>query len=166
MSAAVYGGLATYGKINVIIGSVISGIIVIALLIFGANLVLKKDKQTELTEGSVTNVQVIQLPDGKTSVTYTIIFNVNNKIYTIPGSGTSVMGGQIVSILYDPANPSDARIASSLSSRTTGWILISFGIIIAIITGLYLYFTLKYKEFAAIGGGLTAASQISNIIRN
>ena len=160
---AVYGGLATYGKINVIIGSIISAIIVFALLIIGIKLVFKKNTQTKLIEGTVSNVATRQ-SGSATYTTYTINYPVDNKQYAIQGSGNA-SNGQIINVLYDPSNPSDARSASSMSNHTLGSILIGVGLIVALLTGLSLYFTLKYKEFAAIEGGMAAAGQLGNIIR-
>lgn len=160
----VYGGLATYGKINVIIGTVISSIIVLALLIFGSKLYFSKDKQTKLVQGTATNVSVSTY-NNTTSTTYTIHYSVDSKQYAIQGSGNGVINGQTINVLYDPENPSSARMASSMSNHTLGGILIIVGLVVTLLSGLTLYFTLKYKEFAAIEGGMTAASQIGNLIR-
>jgi hypothetical protein len=163
---AVYGGLAVYGKVNVIIGSVISGIIVLALLIIGIKLVFSKNTQTKLIDGTVSNVSVISTGSNTTSTTYTIHYTVDNKQYAIQGSGNGVSNGQTINVLYDPNNPSNARMASSMSNHTLGSILIIVGLIMGLLTGLSLYFTLKYKEFAAIEGGMVAAGQIGNLIRS
>jgi hypothetical protein len=160
----VYGGLATYGKINVIIGTVISSVIVLALLIFGSKLYFSKDKQTKLVQGTATNVSV-STSNNTTSTTYTIHYSVDSKQYGIEGSGNGVINGQTINVLYDPENPSSARMASSMSNHTLGGILISVGLVVGLLSGLTLYFTLKYKEFAAIEGGITVGSQIGNLIR-
>jgi hypothetical protein len=163
----VYGGLATYGKINVIIGTVISSVIVLALLIFGSKLYFSKDKQTKLVQGTATNVSVSTSNNttSTTSTTYTIHYSVDSKQYAIQGSGNGVINGQTINVLYDPENPSSARMASSMSNHTLGGILISVGLVVGLLSGLTLYFTLKYKEFAAIEGGITVGSQIGNLIR-
>ena len=161
---AVYGGLATYGKINAIIGSVIAGIIVLGLLIIGVKLIMTKDTQTTKIEGTVSNV-VVKQSGNMTTTTYSVNYSVDGKNYAIEGSGNSASNGQTLNLLYDPANPSSARLASSMSNHTLGRILILIGVVIGLLSALTLYFTLKYKEFAAIEGGMAAAGQIGNLIR-
>lgn len=155
--SVVYSGLATYGRVNVIIGSIISAIIIVILLIIGIILFFSKNTQTAKTSGKIFNIN-------PANSTFNISYSVGGNKYVINGSGKGVVDGDTVDILYNPSNPSDARQASSMSKHTFGGIMIIVAIIWAIINGLSLYFTLKYKEFAAIEGGVTAAEQVRELI--
>jgi hypothetical protein len=154
---AVYGGLATYGKINVIMGSIVTGIIVIILLIVGISLYFQKNTRIRKTSGTIFNIN-------SANSTFGIRYTVNNKEYAIQGSGKNVLNDQSVDVLYDPNDPSNARPANQMSSKTFGGILIVIGLVLGVTTGLSLYFTFKYKEYAAIEGGFTAAGQIKNLM--
>ena len=163
---AIYGGLAIYGKINVIIGTVISSIIVLGLLIFGAKLRFSKETQTKMTSGTVTNVIINSSNNSSANyTTYTIQYSVDGKQYAVQGSGKGASNGQTLNVLYNPDNPADARPANQMSNHTIGSILLVIAVVVGLLSGLTLYFTLKYKEFAAIEGGMTAAGQLGNIIR-
>lgn len=155
--SAIYSGLAVYGRVNVIIGTVVSGIIILILLIMGIKFFYTKDTQVASTTGKIFNID-------SANSTFSINYSVGDNKYVIQGSGKGVVDGQIINILYDPSNPSNARQASSMSKHSTGGIMIIAAVVLAIITGLVLYFTLKYKEFAAIEGGFTAANQLRQLI--
>ena len=145
----VYGGLATYGKINVIIGTIVSSIIVIILLIIGVKMFLTKDTQTAMISGIINNMSIHYIVD--------------DKHYAIELVDKTLVNGQTVNVLYDPLNPSDARLSSQLSKKSFGGVLIVIAVGMAIISGLVLYFTLKYKEFATIEGGFSAVGQIGSL---
>lgn len=155
--SVVYSGLATYGRINVIMGSVITGLIVVVLLIIGIVLFMSKNSQTVIATGKVFNIN-------PSNSTFSISYNVGENKYVIGGSGKGVVDGETMNVLYDPSNPSDARQASSMSKHTVGGIMIIVAIVLGLMTGLSLYFTLKYKEFAAIEGGFTAAQQLRRLV--
>ena len=152
---SIYSGLATYGRIKAIIGSVVAGIVVVILIVVGTKMWFTKDKQTSHTEGKVMDM---------ISSHYSIQYTVDNKNYFIPGSDKNTVNGQTVDVLYDPSNPYSARVSSQISNSSLGGILFIIGIIIGIITATSLYFTLKYKGFAATEVGLLAARHVHSLI--
>jgi hypothetical protein len=152
---SIYSGLATYGKVKAIIGSVVAGIVVVILLVIGTKMWFTKDTQTTHTEGKVTDTVNSQ---------YSIQYMVDNKTYFIRGTDKNVVGGQTVDVLYDPSNPSNARLSSQISNHSLGGILFIVGIVIGIITATTLYLTLKYTDFAAAEAGLIAARHVRNLI--
>ena len=151
----IYNGLAVYGRVKAIIGSVIAGIVVVILLVVGTKMWFTKDTQTRHAEGKVMDMVNSQ---------YSIQYTVDGKLYMINGSGKNVVNGQTVDVLYDPSDPYSARVSSQISNHSVGGILLLIGMVIGIITATSLYFTLKYKDYAAAEGGLTAATQIRGLI--
>ena len=151
----IYNGLAVYGRVKMIIGSVVAGIVVVILLVVGTKMWFTKDRQTRHVEGKVMDMVNSQ---------YSVQYTVDNKLYMINGSGKNVVNGQTVDVLYDPSNPYSARVSSQISNHSLGGILLLTGMVVGIITGTSLYFTLKYKEYAAAEGGFSAARQIRSII--
>jgi len=69
-------------------------------------------------------------------------------------------------VLYEKGNPSNARLASSISNKMLALILIGIAVIVAIIVYINFYFTMKNKNIAAIEGGLTLGSQVMNAIKH
>jgi hypothetical protein len=154
-SGDIYNGLAVYGRVNAIIGSVVAGIVVVILIVVGTKMWFTKDRQTRHAEGKVMDMVNSQ---------YSVQYTVDGKLYMINGSGKNVVNGQTVDVLYDPSNPYSARVSSQISKHSLGGILLLTGMVVGIITGTSLYFTLKYKDYAAAQGGFSAARQIRSII--
>ena len=151
----IYNGLAVYGRVKTIIGSVVAGIVVVILLVVGTKMWFTKDRQTRHVEGKVMDMVNSQ---------YSVQYTVDGKLYMINGSGKNVVNGQTVDVLYDPSNPYSARVSSQISNHSLGGILFVTGMVVGIITATSLYFTLKYKDYAAAEGGFSAARQIRSII--
>ena len=166
-----YTGAAEYGKFKAIIGFIFGTIAGIGSIIGGIYLLKKKTHRT----GSVIGT-IIKDPNCQSNIVgrktqyicnLEIKYNIDGKEYTITtltDSYTRYGINNTIKLYYDPNNISDIQIISD-STRTPGIIFIIFGIIILLSVSIQLYFVIKYKSVAAVGGGVGLIGDISSIIR-
>tara|TARA_Y100000389_G_C17410024_1_gene490321 strand:- start:772 stop:1293 length:522 start_codon:yes stop_codon:yes gene_type:complete len=146
----IYSGTAEFGKIVAIISFVISIISALVLIPLGIYFIVRKTKLTKSATGTIENITSIG-DHRDLQVQFT---DLNNKKRTVTISDYSTnpyQTGQNIQIFYDPNNPQNANSTND-DSHVLGIIFIVIGIILPLLSGLWLYFTRKSKVAAAAGG--------------
>jgi len=162
-------GLAAGGRVYSVIGAVVGVIIMIIMVIIGFTKL--RDKHTASAPMTVTEVlacngQSISDGQGNVSVNYVcsvlVTFTIGGKTYTSPQpvsvtAAAPVAVGSLVTLRYDPNNPTD--IAQEASPRSTGWMLIGGGVALGALSVGIAVMTFKSKGFAEFAGaaGLISA---------
>ena len=150
----VYSGLATFGRIRVIILTIVMSIVSIGMLIGGIYMTVSK-KNYNQTTAVLSNVQCSPPnTQGQMTCTFTATYSVNDKTFTKNLSqqvSTALTNGSVIDIFYNTQNPSEISIGD-ISPSKMGWILIASAIGLGLLTALIFYLTMKYKAFAAVEG--------------
>lgn len=150
----VYTGLATFGRIRVIIMTVILSLISMALLIGGVYMTISKKNYASAT-AVLSNVQCSPPnSQGQINCNFTVTYTVDGKTFSKSISqmnSNPLTDGSVIDIFYNPQNPSEIYIGDYAPSKT-GWILIISAIALGLLTALIYFLTMKYKPFAAVEG--------------
>ena len=146
--------LATYGKINYIISSIVVTLVSIVMIGVAIHLMTRPERKASV-EGVVKSYDT---NTKKISVEYTV----NNIKYYLTSPGNSGVGGTVV-VLYDSNNPGYARLNTQMSNKTIAAIILVTTAVIMAITYISAYFAFKSKSFAAISGGLDLVGDAKNI---
>jgi hypothetical protein len=165
----VYSGLGEFAVINAVIGLVIGTIISVILIIIGINIFRKKKVYTEKVSSTVVKSVCSQV-SGNDTVTYKcdleLEYTIDNKTYVASLSKTSNIKyevGSKMEIYHEKGNPENA--STNIDSNTAGYILLIVGVVIIAMVYLNYYLVRKYKGYAAISGGVSAASMIGRSFR-
>lgn len=145
--------LSSYERAKMIIASVFVTIFGIAMIYFGIKLVNAPIREGKTT-GKVFN------RDNNNNID--VKFEVDGQTYYVKGQGGYGIGTS-VGVIYDTNNPSNARLSSSMTNRSSGFLLIGLALIIMIVVYTITYFDFKSKSFAAVSGGLDVAQQLYNL---
>ncbi len=159
----VYNGLATFGRFVAILGTILGILIGIVLIIFGIINVARPGARMNVIKAKVTSATCVNTTNSGTTCTLGVEYVVNNA--KLNGTIQTTQGiynvGQIIEILYDPANP--ANISQKQISRLSlGILLIVVGSFIILLCSLYYYLVLRFKILAAAVGTSTIISTVSN----
>jgi len=147
---SVVSGLSTFGRINAVIGCVITTIIAIVMIVVSINLLRAPIRNTK-TMGKVVSVG----EKGTVKASYTV----GGQTYFVSGSSNDAVGNDI-DIMYDNNNPGDSRLSNQISNKSLAKILIGITLIVVILTYVTTYFTFKSKTFAAFQGGTELVGDI------
>jgi len=160
----VYSGLGEFSVIYSIIYLIIGLIISIVLFVIAIAIIRKKKVYTQAVTAKVTN-SACSLVSGNNTTMYKcdidIEYSVNEKDYVASLSKTSnikYVKDSKIEIYYEKNNPENS--SSSKDSNVASYILIPVGLIIIAIVVVNFILVRKYKGYAAISGGVTAASMI------
>lgn len=159
-----YTGLATYGRVRAVMGFVGALLIGGIFIVFGMWVALSKDNRTSTAVATASSASCntsmnppecfvtlqFRTTDGKNVVAYT---STGSKMYT---------GGERCEVRYDPDNPSDIQIGES--KKWLGWVFVGVGLVLIMLGSLSLYFSMKYKEVAAIGGGVSLVGDVIDMV--
>lgn len=149
--------LATYGKVNYVISSIIVTLVSIVMIGVAIHLLTRPVRKASV-EGVVKSYD----PNTKNiSVEYVV----NNVKYYLTTAGNTGVGGTVV-VLYDSNNPSYSRLDTQMSNKAVASIIIVTTLVVMTITYVSAYFAFKSKSFAAISGGLDLAGNVGSILRN
>lgn len=171
IGSGLYSGIATYGRFQAVIGAILGSIIAIILIYYG----MKKlyDPHTSVAQMHVTDVNNCSESktiynnnsQSNTTITYDCVVSVSfvasdGKTYTVQNvnvnSSVPLKVGMIISLRYDPTNPSS--VVQEISPRNLGWgLIIGGGLLAALVIGIA-WLSLKYKGFAAIEGTASLAN--------
>lgn len=155
-----YTGLATYGRIQAIMGFIVALLVGGAFVGFGLWIALSKDVHTSTATGTVRDASCNSSSKTPECV-MTVLFNDANGtpvIAKVTATDKFYVTGEKCEVRYDPNNPSDAEVGKA--GKWLGWVFVAAGVAVILIAGLVLYFALKHKEVAAIGGGLSIVDDI------
>lgn len=169
-----YDATATFGRV-VAFFKMLTGIFFGAIFIaIGAWLVNTKPVYTQSVNVKVTqpkcNTFTTKDSQGRsttqTQCNVVLEYNVNGKDFKTPFTlDGSYAENQIVSMQYNPDNPSDIR-SPVPQNKTIGIWLIIIGLAIIIGATIWFILTLKYKIVAAGTGAYTAVDWTKNAIMN
>lgn len=154
---SIYKGSAAYGRFTALLGAILATIIGIFLLIAG----IKHNNSVSLySKSSMANItnKTCEMSNGKQgNCTYTVTFvdEYNNTVTSTLQTLTQVEQNTQVQISYNPNNKSDIRLSSE-NVKSNGYIMIVFGLIIALGAWFWVWVTRKY-EFAASASGFSSA---------
>ena len=167
----IYGGAATFGRIEAWIGAVVATLLGLAMLVGGIMLATSHNVYTGKVQGTITQAICSQSQIPNQGITYNcslvVQYVVNGTPYllnTSVSSGTNYLQGQFISVNYNPTNPADAQVNYG-SAHLTGWILIGVGLFIIVVSWLWVWVTYKSKFAAAAGGVAAGAGMIGSAIR-
>ena len=144
-----YDGAASFGRFIAIAWFIFLTIISIICFIVGLFFIFSKNKYSSETTGKIVGTQC---PTSATFCNSVIEYTVNNNKYKI--SDTTSKGsfeGATVSIVYDPANPNNAKIKGA-NKLIVGCILLGVAIVIFGFGYLIYYVNTRYKFAAAASG--------------
>lgn len=171
----IYTGMATYGRVRSIIGFIVGFIIAIIIFIVGIFLIKSKDKYTKNTIATIKKAKcekTVIIKNRKSRTKYDcmldIKYTINNKDYENTLNVTNdhpYSENGTIEIQYNETDPLQIR-QKSIPLKYVGSGSLSSAILLIIVVSLSLYFTLKYKAFAAVSGTVDAVSDISYIVRN
>ena len=158
----IYHGTAFFGKITAVISAVIGTIICIALIGFGIYLLVHKSKHTATASGKVITSVCIPNNDNSNyyNCTLTVAYNKINNTIEDSSSPIKYEEGAIVTVYYDPSNPSDASLEPD-TPKTVGWVLIIIAVVVLILLWVWVYVTQKSETAAAVGGAAEGLNILS-----
>lgn len=162
----IYSGVATFGRIEALIGAIIATVIGIIAIIVGIVLVANKPTKTSIVSGTITNAPICTeyIRDNNIyhkcpiNVTYTIGGVVNAKNFTTDGELVYQKGDNI-NVYYNKSNYTDASLQSD-NQHVGGIIMIVIGILMIVMSWLWYYATTKSKIAAAAGGTMSIIDMI------
>jgi len=165
----IYSGAAEFGRVSAIISGVIGTLIALIIGGFGIYIFVEAFRRTKSVSGTITESNCRNITPDKsagTSCEITVEYtgkqpsNMCTKKFSVPNRGAFEKGKK-VTIFYDPSDPCES---GSLETRTNdsilGIMLIVVAIVFIIIVWLVVWFTQKYKFFAASEGVGTVISFI------
>ena len=163
IGSAVYTGAAVYGKFQAVMALIFGVIFSLLLIGFG----LDNIRTSKALKGRVdATIKTSKCNYNESTKMYDcnleLIYTVKGQIYehVITKSQTSGLSvGQKLMIFYDEEDPHKIDFSSN-QKGSIGRIMVIAGVVIALIVSVSAYFTFRYKEVAAIQGGLGITQQI------
>ena len=162
----IYKGSASYGRFMAIVGAFIATLLSLILIFFGFKFANSVDLYNKNSTATITgkNCNKSNNNNNQSSCLYTVnyvdetgatIQNVN-----LTSSSDMPLNSQLM-ISYNPSNKTEVRLTSE-NTKSTGYMMIFFGIIIILFAWAWVWITRKY-EFAASASGISSAF---NLFRN
>ena len=168
LGETVYDSAATFGRIMAFFGMLSGCVIGIILISFGVYLMRHKASQTEdvmakIVDSKCTIVQTgtDKQPSQTTQCNMNVSYTVSGKEYktNLVTSGRNYAPNELISIQYNPNNPSDIR-EKTAANKTIGIVLLLVGLGIIVISIVWFIITLKYKIAAAGQAAYTVGDAI------
>lgn len=160
LANAAYTGLATYGRVQAVLGFVVGLVVGIALI--GGGLWLALFHKTTHTAPALARVLEAKCRTDTKPVACDIVGSYELAGVAREASFTTYdkvrSKDDTVDIWYDPNDPSD--VVAGTDSRWFGWILAAVGLLVVAISGFSMYMSIKYKAVAAIGGGVSLVDSL------
>jgi hypothetical protein len=151
-----YDTSASFGRLMSYFSLLIGIIVGVIFLVMGIY-IIRKPALTGTAEGTIKSVSC---PGNSCSGTLSFTgLDKTDHIVTIPGTYAI---GQIVSIHYNPTDPSQVT-TGNVSNKTTGIIVLIVGVFILIGAIIWFYIVQKYKAAAAATGALDAVNIGANM---
>lgn len=149
----VYSGLATFGKIQSVIGLFFLFFVVIILIIIGSVLLASESKYKN-TNSTVTDASCVQISN-KYECDINLNYFIDGKEYNAPiklnNLSSEIQKNTYVEIEYKSDSPTTIRKPNNTLSWV-GWGLIMASILLLIIGIVSTFLTFRYKPYAAITG--------------
>ena len=159
LASEVYTGMAAYGKVRTIIGTVTGTLVGVAMLVGGTVLLKRKSRLSDTIGATITNdPYCVQYHDQNLQKwkckNIQLSYRVNDKDYVLNTNSDSTIKytkGLPLSIYYDPSNPANSSLVSD-NTKIIGWILVVIGILLLVSSWVWLFLVLKFKIAAASSG--------------
>lgn len=159
---AAYTGVAAYGRVNAVIGAVITVLIMVVMVAVGGNILF--GNEVRLT-AKVVDAEKLADPTPNNSryqVALTLQYEypkgVTQNVKTSVALSTIPVAGSTIPVGVKPDAPATPRVRPA--SGTVGGLLIAGGLVIGGAGVAMAYFSLKNKAFAATVGTVDAASSV------
>ena len=155
----VYTGVSTYGRIKIIMSSVLYIILSIVGIIVGIMILnserTKNNKYSKLTSATIKNIKKTEgQPNSELEIEYTVDKNIYNRSLTILNNSEYQIDRKI-DIKYDPNDPFDfiivSRDSNTIPLNYIGYGFIFISILVIIGFSIRIYIT-KYNEYTAVEG--------------
>jgi disulfide bond formation protein DsbB len=149
----IYSGLASFGKVQSIIGLLFVGLIFVIMIGIGIYFIVNntKYKKTLATVVSSDCQQINGKYNCDIKLNYTIQSNIYNSFIKLSGFTNDVKVNETVEIEYNTSDPTSIRSVSSFN-KYFGWILIGIALVIFIFGVVSTFLVFKYKPYAAYTG--------------
>jgi hypothetical protein len=149
----IYSGLASFGKVQSVIGFVVVGLIFIVMISIGGYLVASNSKYKKtLATISIVNCQLVNTKyNCDANIKYIIDSKEYNTTIKIEGLANDLKINDVIDIEYNSSSPTTIRQTSNLN-QYLGWILIAIAFVILILGIVSTILVFKYKPYAAYTG--------------
>lgn len=158
----IYSGLASFGKVQSVIGLVIVGFIFLALMGVGIYLITSNSKFQKTT--AKINFVICTMLNSRynceTIVEYTIDTKTYNTSLTLNNLLVPFNKDDTIEIEYNTESPGNIREISS-SNKYLGWILVGIAVVILIFSTISTILVFKYKPYAAYTGVQSLIPRVS-----
>ena len=166
--SVVYDGLATYGRIQSVIGVVISTIFCILFIVISVVLFRKKQIKGDITAVEKGCNSYVVSNATKYNCNGINVKFIDNKGAKREKNNLSMIASRNItpgsSVFVEYSENKDGSLASvrlkDTSNKVGAWIMLIMGVLILAISWTWLYFSMKYKSVAAVGGTSSIVSQI------
>lgn len=149
----IYSGLASFGKVQSVIGIIFVGILFIILVSVGGYFIASNSKYQKTT-ATVNIVNCQQVNTNKLNCDINVRYNVGSKVYNSTFTLNNVSNIKIndtIEIEYNTSDPKTIRQPSSFN-KYFGWILIGIAFFVLILGLISTILVFKYKPYAAYTG--------------
>lgn len=150
VGSEMYSGLATVGRIHLVIIAILLGILGVVTLVAGSVGLADASKHPSQTaDGKVTNIECVQ-----NQCAISVVYTVNGKEYTLitqVGSDQKYTVGQTVKVQFHVATPDKASLVIVNFKATSIGLMVLGGICFLLI--MVLIFIAKKKSLSALAGG-------------
>jgi hypothetical protein len=161
----IYSDAASLGRLKAFVGLIIGCIIAFIIFVVGLFKIFSTNKHTMDVKATITKIIQCQSLESK-PVSYECMidlsYTVNDVPYNISTFSTTGPSekkvGQILTVYYDPENPSSVSIQSRSADQVLGWSMIGFSLLVVGMAYLFWWLTNRYKFFAAAEGAHTVSS--------
>jgi hypothetical protein len=160
----IYSDAASLGRLKAFIGLIIGCIIAFILFVAGLFKLFSSNKHTTDVKATITKIIQCQSLESK-PVSYECMidlsYTVNDVPYNISTFSTTGPSekkvGQLLTVYYDPENPSSVSSHSKKDDQVLGWSMIVFSLLIVGVSYLFWWLSTRYKFFAAAEGAQTVS---------
>lgn len=160
----IYSDAASLGRLKAFVGLIIGCIISFILFLVGLFKIFSTNKHTMAVKATITKIIQCQSLDSKQMSYECMIdlsYNVNDTPYNISTFSTTGPSekqvGQILTVYYDPSNPSSVSSHSKHDDQVLGWSMIGFSLLVVGMAYLFWWLSNRYKFFAAAEGAQTVS---------
>jgi hypothetical protein len=177
VGSAIYTGVATFGRVQSVIGLIVATMIALVMILVGI-VVLVSSSHWSAAAMTITGVHECgstSPADASGKTTKNIPYCVVDVAYSAAGEARTATGvtyrytdgmpaprvGDVVEMEYNKKTPSLVR--SSGRAVGLGWGLVGLGLFVAVLGGVNTYFTFKSKGYAAVEGTMGAVGLIRSL---
>jgi hypothetical protein len=151
---AAYTGTATLGRVTQSFGAIAVTIVFAIVIVAGLVMQYRIASETRSTTGTVLSSQW-QTDDTDSTGSYLLVYRYSVDNQTYRGeftASTSYAQGESVTVYYDPGDPQNSRVDTSVISQYAGWIIAGGSLIFLALVWGWTYLVDVNKPLAAVSG--------------